>query len=77
MRLSRLKTAATEQPVTVDEVKLNARVAHSVEDTLIAQWIKAAAKMAGEYQHRSYVKEVYRLIFDKFPPSCFDNYTQR
>jgi len=72
IRLSRVKTAAASDPVTVAEVKLNARVAHSVEDALIEQWIKAATKMAGEYQHRSYVKEVYRLIFDKYPPSCFD-----
>lgn len=72
MMLSRLKTAAAEAPVTVAEVKLNARVAHAVEDDLIQQWINAAAKMAGEYQHRSYVNEVYRVIFDKYPPSCFD-----
>jgi len=68
----RLKTPAATEPVTVDEVKLYARVAHSVEDTIIAEWIKAARKMAEEYQFRSYIEQVYTLTYDDYPPRCFD-----
>jgi len=72
MRFYRLKTAAGVEPVTTAEVKLHARVAHSVEDTLIAQWIKAARKLAEDYQHRSYVEQVYQMVYDGYPPRCFD-----
>lgn len=72
MRFYRLNDAAATEPVTVAEVKLNARVAHSVEDTLIAQWIKAARKLAEDYQHRSYVTQTYRMTYDNAPPFCFD-----
>ncbi len=66
-RYHRLNTAASVQPVTAAEVKLYARVAHSVEDSLIEKWIKAARKLAEDYQHRSYVEQVWRMTFDKFP----------
>jgi len=72
MRFYRLNTAASAEPVTAAEVKLNARVAHSVEDTLIASWIKAARKLAEDYQHRSYVQQVYRMAYDSFPDTCID-----
>lgn len=72
MRLYRLKTAPASEPVSAAEVKTHARVAHSVEDALIAQWIKAARKLAEEYQHRSYITQVWRMVYDAFPPSCFD-----
>jgi len=66
-RFYRLETAASVEPVTAAEVKLYARVAHSVEDTIIASWIKAARKLAEDYQHRSYVEQVYRMTYDSFP----------
>jgi len=67
-----LNTAASSEPVTVDDVKLYARVAHSIEDTIILSWIKAARKLAEDYQHRSYISQTYRMIYDKFPPKCID-----
>lgn len=72
MRNFRVKTGPSVEPVTVDEVKLFARVAHSVEDSIINQWIKASRKMAEEYQHRTYLQQVYTLTFDEFPSRCFD-----
>lgn len=72
MRFYRLNTAASVEPVTAAEVKKYARVAHSVEDTLVASWIAAARKLAEDYQHRSYVEQTYRMVYDDFPPSCFD-----
>lgn len=72
MRFYRLKTAAAVEPVSVAEVKLHARVAHSVEDSLITQWISAARKLAEEYQHRSYITQVYQMVYDSYPPRCID-----
>lgn len=72
MRSYRLNVAASTEPVTTDEVKLYARVAHSVEDTTITSWIKAARKLAEDYQHRSYISQTYKLVYDGFPESCID-----
>lgn len=72
MRNYRVVTGPAVEPVTVDEVKLCTRVAHSVEDTLITQWIKAARKMAEEYQHRTYIQQTYILTFDDYPDRCID-----
>ncbi len=72
MRFFRLSTAASVEPVTTAEVKLYARVAHSVEDSIIASWIKAARKEAEDYQHRAFIEQVYKLTYDSFPGSCID-----
>lgn len=72
MRFFRLSTAAAEEPVTSAEVKLYARVAHSVEDSIIASWIKAARKEAEDYQHRSYIEQIYKMTYDSFPDSRID-----
>ena len=72
MRFYRLETAASVEPVTTAEVKLYARVAHAVEDTIIASWIKAARKLAEDYQHRSYVEQVYRMTYDSFPDTVIE-----
>jgi len=72
MRFYKRDTPPSEEPVTVDEVKKYARVAHAVEDSIIAQWIKAARLLAENYQHRSYVTQTYRLVYDSFPPECID-----
>lgn len=63
----RLKTAATSEPVTAANVKLYARVAHSVEDALITSWIKAATKLAEDYQHRAYIEQTWTLTYDGYP----------
>lgn len=66
----RLKTAAATEPVTAAEVKLYARVAHAVEDTLVTSWIKAARKLAEDYQHRAYIEQTWRLTYDSYPGRC-------
>jgi len=70
MRHYRLNTAAGLEPVTAADVKLYARVAHSVEDDLIDSWIAAAVKLAQDYQHRAYIEQTWKLTYDGFPPSC-------
>lgn len=72
VRFYRLNVAASVEPLTVDQVKLYARVAHSVEDAIIMSWIKAARKLAEDYQHRSYVEQTYRMVYDGFPPTCIE-----
>jgi uncharacterized phiE125 gp8 family phage protein len=72
MRFYRLNTAAGVEPVTAAEVKLYARVAHSVEDSIIESWIKAARKEAEDYQHRSYISQTYQMVYDSFPGSFID-----
>ena len=72
MRFFKLNVAAATEPVTTDEVKLYSRVAHSVEDTVIVSWIKAARKLAEDYQHRGYIEQTYRMVYDSFPGSCID-----
>jgi uncharacterized phiE125 gp8 family phage protein len=72
MRHFRLKTKAATEPVTVADVKLYARVAHNVEDALITTWISAGRKLAEDYQHRSYIEQVYNLTFDSFPDKCIE-----
>lgn len=66
----RLATAAASEPVTAADVKLYARVAHSVEDALITSWIAAARKLAEDYQHRAYIEQTWQLAYDDFPDSC-------
>jgi uncharacterized phiE125 gp8 family phage protein len=72
MRFFKLNVAAATEPLTTDEVKLYSRVAHSVEDTVITSWIKAARKLAEDYQHRGYIEQTYRMVYDSFPGSCID-----
>jgi len=69
VRFYRLDTPGAIEPVTAADVKLYARVAHSVEDTLIASWISAARKLAEDYQHRSYVEQTYKMVYDGYPDS--------
>ncbi len=72
MRFYRLNTPAGAEPVTPADVKLYARVAHTVEDALITSWIKAARKLAEDYQHRSFIDQTYRMVYDAFPDTCID-----
>lgn len=67
MRHFRLSVAPAIEPVTAANVKLYARVAHSVEDTLIDSWIKAAREEAENYQHRAYIEQAYIMTYDAFP----------
>jgi len=72
MRAYRLDTGPTVEPVTAEEVKTYARVAHAVEDYLISSWISAARKLAEDYQHRSYLTQTYKLVYDSFPESIIE-----
>ena len=66
MRITTITPPAFE-PVTVDEAKLQCRISHDVEDSLIAHWIKAGREMAQAFQRRAYVEQTLELSFDNFP----------
>ncbi len=68
----RIKTAPASEPVTTAEAKLYTRIPHTVEDALVDGWIKAGRILAENYQHRSYVTQVWQLVCDSFPGTPFD-----
>jgi len=67
MSLLAVITGPSVEPVTVDEVKTSTHVSHSAEDALILSWVKAARRLAEEYQWRAYITQTLELSFDKFP----------
>jgi hypothetical protein len=56
------------EPVTLEEVKLHAHIDHSVQDTILASWIKSARELAEGFQRRAYIGQVWEMSFDDFPP---------
>lgn len=67
----KLITPPAIEPVTVSEVKIYAHIDHTVDDALIAQWIKTARILAENYQRRAYYEQVWELSFDDFPTLPF------
>jgi uncharacterized phiE125 gp8 family phage protein len=63
----KLITPPSTEPVTVDEVKIYAHIDHSVDDALIATWIKTGRILAENYQRRAYYEQVWEMSFDEFP----------
>lgn len=63
----KLITAPTIEPLVVDEVRLHTRIDHTVEDSLLASWIKAGRQHAEDYQRRAYIQQVWEIGFDGFP----------
>lgn len=63
---------ATVLPVSVADVKLYSRIPNDAEDDLVNTWVKAATKMAQDYQSRSYLEQTYILTYDSWPESCLD-----
>jgi len=67
----KLITPPAVEPVTVSEVKIYAHIDHSIDDLLIAQWIKSARILAENYQRRAYYEQVWELSFDDWPALPF------
>lgn len=66
----KLKTAPTEAPVTLDQVKQHLRVDHNDEDTLIATYIAAAVSYLDGLSGilgRAMVNQTWELYYDAFP----------
>lgn len=62
-----LQTVPTEEPVTTAEVKDHARILVSVDDPLIASYIKAARKVIQAEMNQQLVTATYDLFMDQFP----------
>lgn len=65
----RRTTAPVSEPVSIEEVKLNAHIDHDVEDDIIHDWIKAGVVAAENFQWRSFCTQEWEMVFDCFPPS--------
>jgi uncharacterized phiE125 gp8 family phage protein len=64
-------TAPTAEPVSVSEVKANARIDIDDDDTLVARKITAARELAEVYIKRSFVTQTLRLTLDYMPGWMF------
>lgn len=72
MRFSlKLVTEPSVEPVTVDEVKLHARISHDIEDSILTGWIKSARIMAENYQRRAYITQILEYSLDLWPNTAF------
>lgn len=60
-------TAPTTEPVTAGIVKLHARIDSSVDDALIASWIKSGRELVETFQRRALISQTIELILDNFP----------
>lgn len=60
--------APTEEPVTLAEVKRNARVDHADDDALFERWRVAARELAEDHTNRAFCSQTRKLILDRFPP---------
>lgn len=62
-----IKTAPTEEPVTLDEARAHLVVDIAEDDTLIGSLITAARQMAESFTGRAFVSRTLQLYFDHFP----------
>ena len=62
------KTAATENPVTVEDAKTHLRVEYDEDDEYIESLITAATPIAESYLQRALVTQTLTLTLDAFPP---------
>lgn len=71
--LLRLKplTAPTDEPVTIAEAKLHARIDDDIDNALVASLIKTAREMAEAYTRRAFITQTWQLFMDAFPAESF------
>jgi len=60
-------TAATQEPVTVDELKDHLVIDHADDDNYLATLIAAVVQFLGEVQDRTFVTTTWDLKLDRFP----------
>lgn len=60
-------TAPTVWPVSVDDLKAQARIVHSDDDALLLGYIKVATRQVERYVQRSLLSQTWKLYLDAFP----------
>jgi uncharacterized phiE125 gp8 family phage protein len=65
-------TAATVEPLTLEEAKLFLRVEVDADDTLISALISAAREYAEHYTQATFASVVYELALDAFPADAIE-----
>lgn len=65
----RLIEAATDYPLTVDEVKEHCRVTHSNDDDTFARLIRVATTYAEGVTQRAFESQTWDAVFSRFPCS--------
>jgi uncharacterized phiE125 gp8 family phage protein len=63
----KLKTAASFEPVTLEEAKRHLRVLHNNQDELISSLVKSAVKYTERYTGRILANSVYTGYLDRLP----------
>lgn len=65
-------TEPTEEPITLDDAKLNLRVTNTLEDDLITSLIVAARKWVEGFTWRPLMTQTIQANFDKFDVTSVD-----
>lgn len=60
-------TAPNAEPVTLEELKLQAHITHDIQDTTLQSYLLTGRLRAEEYQRRSYITQTWRLTLDCLP----------
>jgi len=68
MSALRILTQPTSYPVSVDEVKLHARITNDAEDALVLRLIMAATSRVEKITGRALITQTWIEYFDCFPP---------
>ena len=63
----KLITAATAEPVTVNEAKDQAALFHSAEDAMVDRFIRAARELLEAETARQFVTATWEQYFERFP----------
>lgn len=63
----RLITAPTEEPVSVETVKLHLRVDGTADDTLITSYLKTARELGQGLARRAFVTQTLELVIEDWP----------
>lgn len=62
-----LITGPAAEPISADELKLQARVEGSTEDALLSVYIKAARRQCESLTQRALITQTWELLLDEFP----------
>lgn len=65
--ISKIDTAPTEEPVSIDEAKTHCRIENTEENGYVQGLIVAARQMVENYTNRALITQTWKAYFDRFP----------